>query len=304
MFDSVVLIINSGSGHDDKAAARALIVERLREAGRRVDIVDIGAGTEIRAACRKIIAAAKAENRLLVAAGGDGTVNAVAAICLEHGAALGIVPLGTFNYFARDMGIPVRTAEAVDLLLAGRETRAAVGMVGDRLFLNNASFGAYARIVRNREADKSHFGRFRLVALVSEVRSLLTPARIFHVRVDTGAAARQFHTTMIFAGINKVQLETLGLSRSDVGRDKMSVTVLKPASAWEKARLLARGLAGTVPRDDRIEVFFTGGFTADAPDRTVSCVVDGEIVRLPTPLDFRVLPAALRVIAPVPPEAP
>ncbi|HYD17338.1 MAG TPA: diacylglycerol kinase family protein [Patescibacteria group bacterium] len=297
----VTLILNTGAGHDDKAAARGLIEERLAAAAVAVDVIEIAKEGDVCAQIRAAVEQAHAAGQLIVAAGGDGTVNTVAALCVALKAPMGIIPMGTFNYFARDLGIPTEIGAAADLLATTPPRPVAVGLLQDRVFINNASFGKYAKIVRNREEDKARFGRYRIVALLSEIKSLYARSRIFSVRVGADSLEKRLRTTMIFAGINKVQMENLGMARAeDASRLKMAVAVLKPVGFLGMTRILLRGLFRRLPEDERVEVFYTETFTVEGAADSISCVVDGEIVNLRMPLEFRLLQDGLQVVAPVP----
>lgn len=299
-YRNITLVMNSGSGHDDKAAARELIVRRLGEAGIAVTAVDTGGGNIV-SVCNEAAKSAKQDGGLAVAAGGDGTVNCLAAACIKHDVPMGVIPMGTYNYFARDLGIADDIEGAIAVLTTGQLRATAVGLLQDRIFINNASFGTYARIVRNRELDKKKFGRYRIVALLSDIRSLYAPAKKYTLRIGTGDMAKNCRTTMIFAGINKFQMENLGIPAADkAGREQMSITIMKPVTRLQMTRILLRGLFRMLPQDDRIEVLHAGSFTVDAPPAPITCVVDGEIAHLTLPLEFKLLPNQLRVMAPAP----
>ena len=298
----ITLIINKGSGHDDKATARDTIVARLHAAGKSVKVVELPPSGNISAACARAVSDLKHKGGIALAAGGDGTVTAVATACIANGVPMGVIPMGTFNYFARALGIPVDIEKATDIVAQGHMKAADAGIVQDRIFLNNASFGVYTRVIRNREEDKSHFGRYRIVALASQIRSMFMPAKVYGVRVGTDEKQQLYRTTMIFASINKLQLEALGLHPTE-GAEKMSVNILKPVTRFEMLRIMARTLLRNVASDAQVEGFCTNNFTVEAPLKNIDCVLDGEIVRLAMPLEFKVLPAALQVAAPSDAEA-
>lgn len=300
MFQKITLVMNTGAGNDDKAAARDLIVQKLGEAGIAVEMAEITGGNII-TVCNAAAKDAKLDGSLVVAAGGDGTVNCVAGACMKHDVPMGVIPMGTYNYFARDLGIANDIEGAIAVLASGQLRATSVGLLQDRIFINNASFGTYARIVKNREMDKKKFGRYRIVALLSDIRSLYAPAKKYTLRIGAGDMARNCRTTMIFAGINKFQMENLGIRAADkAGRGQMSIAIMKPVTRWEMTRILLRSLFRTLPEDERIDVLHAESFTVDAPAAPIACVVDGEIVQMTLPLEFKLLPNQLRVMAPAP----
>lgn len=293
--------MNAASGNDEKAATRALILERLRDLGCQADVVEIAAGADVPACCEAAVRAAQKDNAIVVAAGGDGTLNAIATACHRHGAPLGIVPLGTFNYFARDLGIPLDPAAAAETLAHAPLRPVSAGMVDDRLFLVNASIGLYAEVIRNRENVKARFGRYRVVALAAAVASFFRRRRIFTVSIDVGGQTITRQTMMVFVCNNRFQLETLGLQRAgDIAPDKLCISILKPASRLQIARILFRGMLGAMGGESLVEEMVAGTFSIQTKRNHLRVVTDGEISRQQAPLDFRALPAALQVIAPQP----
>ena len=161
---------------------------------------------------REAAQAARADAGLLVAAGGDGTINAVAVAALREGIPIGVLPMGTFNYFSREHGLALDPEEAVQILLAalhaGDMRPVQVGFVNRRMFLVNASVGLYPKLLAEREKASQRFGRSRLVAVASAAWSMFRPAsgRRWRVRMKTheGAQVRQEEhlVTTLFVGNN------------------------------------------------------------------------------------------------------
>lgn len=149
----VILNGSAGAGHDD-ATAHALR-EQFRQAGVEAQVVLAANGGEMTAAARKALAAA---SDVVVAAGGDGTINAVASVLAGSGVPFGVLPLGTLNHFAKDIGMPLELEEAVRTIGAGRTRRVDVGQVNDRIFLNNSSLGLYPDIVHDRDTSAAASG--------------------------------------------------------------------------------------------------------------------------------------------------
>src|SRR5690606_8101668 len=121
----------------------------------------------------EVVALAAARSGIVVAAGGDGTINAVAQAALGSRCVLGVLPHGTFNYFCRTHGIPEDVELATRLLLAARVQPVQVGLVNDKVFVVNASIGMYPRLLEDRETFKRQYGRSRLVALWAAAMTML-----------------------------------------------------------------------------------------------------------------------------------
>ena len=167
---SITIILNPSSGVNQEERIRQQITDTLGEIPK---VITLMPSDDFYGICEQAVLEAKRTDGVVVVAGGDGTVNLVAGLCCKYGVVMSIIPLGTFNYFARELMIPLDVNAAAQLLLNGQINRVRVGHVNQHLFLNNASFGLYTRIIRNREADKSRFGRFRLVAVLSAIATFL-----------------------------------------------------------------------------------------------------------------------------------
>ncbi|KAG1389999.1 hypothetical protein G6F59_015349 [Rhizopus arrhizus] len=132
---------------------------------------------------------AQAAPGVVSAAGGDGTLNAVAGTVLGQGVPFGILPQGTFNYFGRRYGISQDTEVALRGFLQGHLQPVQVGHLNGRLFLVNASLGLYPTLLEDREAYKQRFGRSRLVALWSGIVTLLRAPRQLRRQLESWPAA-------------------------------------------------------------------------------------------------------------------
>src|SRR3954471_9052580 len=144
----LVCILNSTAHSDAALSAKEALIEGFARRGVELDVLVARSGGDIPDLCHEAKARAPA---VIIAGGGDGTINAVAGVCVESGIPLGVLPLGTLNHFAKDMGIPLQTESAVETLLGGNVVHVDVGEVNGKLFLNNSSVGLYPSIVRERE---------------------------------------------------------------------------------------------------------------------------------------------------------
>jgi diacylglycerol kinase family enzyme len=256
---SGLLVINprSGQGNDADdlraAAERAGVETHLLEPGE--DPAEV---------------ARNAREGPLGVAGGDGSLAAVAEAALERNAAFVVVPFGTFNHFARDLGLDRDDPEAALRAFSGRETRVDVGRVNDRLFLNNVSLGLYARLVHEEDEDIP-FARLRAIAM------LLRRPRGLGVTVDGEPA----HARVLVVSNNAYELNVLSIGereRIDEGRLHLYLAHGILPTSWEER-------SGT---ELRIE----------ARAGHLRAAIDGEPETIETPLRFRIEPRALRVLLP------
>ncbi len=295
----VTVVFNAGAGENDKVQARQVLEQVLTSAGRSYQIVEPTPSDPLDRLCARVAAGVAGEGGMLVAAGGDGTVSTVAAAAHAHRVPLGVLPLGTFNYFARENGVPTDVEPAARTLVEGRLATVGAGEVNGHLVINNASIGLYTHLIRRREQDKARFGRRRVVAALSAAGSLLRGQRPFSIHLGEGAASSKVRTSMLFVACNALQLDALGLGIASCSRAAMlGVVLLKPTSLAERLRLLARALLKNLDEDPALESFCAAGLEVLSRRRSVDVVVDGELKRMRTPLVFRSLPDALQVVVP------
>lgn len=300
MHPPITILMNNGSGSSRGNAVHDEIIQAFAGHHCTPAIIDINAIPDFSETSAALFQKAKEKNGIIVAAGGDGTVNAVATQCVTHGVTLGVIPLGTFNYFAREMLIPLDVAEAVRIILQGRTVKASVGKIQDRLFLNNASFGLYTNIIRQRENATYRFGRLRIVAALSAVMSLIKGHRLFNIRISSDGAQPSHHrASMVFIGNNTLQLNNLGLDvAACTRRNKLAVVILKEAGAFATARLIWRGIIKHWQDETILETFCADAFDVDTKRTSIDLVIDGEIIHCHTPLSFHVETEALSVRVP------
>ena len=154
----LLFVINAASGSEDGEAKRQLIKTALAAAGRSGDL-RLCSSDGLSRIAEQAAAEALATRTAVVAVGGDGTINTVAQAAHAVGCAMGVIPQGTFNYFARTHGIPGDAAEAARMLLQAQPVPVQVAAINDRVFLVNASLGLYPeltrRFVQRRERDSN-----------------------------------------------------------------------------------------------------------------------------------------------------
>lgn len=297
----ITVILNLGSGSASKLQLREQIEQTLSAHAGGWRVIEVKRGADIAAIGAEAVEAARRNGGIVVAAGGDGTIGTIASLCCRSGVPLGIIPAGTFNYFARELHIPGDAAGAAALLMTGVPRRVAVGFVNEHLFLVNASFGVYSKVIRAREQDVSRFGRSRVVAVLSALAALLRGRHRYAVRISANGVEQVRRTAMVFAGNSSLQLEKLALEIARCAEeDRLAVLLLRQASPLGMLRLLLRAALKTLDGDELLEAFCADAFEIETRRRMVDVVADGEIVRCRTPLRFRVERSALQVI--VPPE--
>lgn len=246
---------------------------------------------------------AQADGGLVVAAGGDGTINAVASAALQAGVPMGVVPMGTFNYFSREHGLALDPEIAVQDMLHAMERSdmrpVQVGFVNERMFVVNAAVGLYPRLLAEREMASKRFGRSRMVAILSAVWSMFRPAggRRWRVimRSHEGAQAQQEEhlVTTLFVGNNPLQLGRMGLTQAQSVADggQLGVVLLQPQDRWAVARTVWNAATGQLARDSAVVSMACAEMTvapASWRPAQVKVAFDGEREWMAPPLRFRV----------------
>ena len=298
-----VIVLNVGSGRGDSDAARAEIERVLSEAGRRWRLHTVEHPERLRPTAARAVAEAREQGGVVVAAGGDGTINAVAQAALGSGCPFGVLPQGTFNYFSRSHGIPSDTVEATRLLLNARPSPVQVGLVNDRVFLVNASLGLYPQLLEDREAWKQQFGRSRLVALGAGLATLLRWHRQLRLRLELPGGVRSIRTPTLFVGNNRLQLEQIGIEQARALEDgRLAAITLRPVGTLAMLALLVRGALGRLGEADQV---ISQGFTRMSVQPALpygrpraKVATDGEVLWMRAPLVFRVAPEPLWLLKP------
>lgn len=298
---SVTLLWNDASGWDPKGKQResietTLAVDHLNLCVQRVDD-----GRNLRELSKSLVASG---TDILVAAGGDGTVNAVASALINQPTALGVIPAGTLNHFARDLHIPLDPVEAARTLLTGEIVAVDAAEVNGHVFLNNSVLGLFPNYRSTKEAwERRGFGQTALRRLIAMLAGVLRVFwRLPHLRlsIETEEGIRKLRTPFVLIGNNEHRMQGLAVGqRASLSDGYLWVYAMRPCSRWGLLRMLTGLVLGRTPRSSVFQVFRASRLSIDAKPRRIGVGVDGEMVRMVAPLKYRSLPRALRVIAPI-----
>lgn len=293
----IAVIINgsAGSGHDDAMADQLVRLFKTHGLEARMTLAKDGA--DMTAAAR---AARDAGLSIVVAGGGDGTINAVASVLAGSATAFGVLPLGTLNHFAKDMGIPLELAQAVATVARGVPKAVDVGEVNGRIFLNNSSLGLYPDMVRDREKQQRRLGRGKwMAALWASIGAL---RRYPFLQVSLRLADGQEHarrTPFVFIGNNDYTMEGLSIgerSRLDGGR--LSIYIAQRPGRLGLLRLAWSALWGRLAQERDFDMLTSESIAISTPHKRLRVATDGEVTVMATPLHYRIRPGALTVIVP------
>lgn len=236
---------------------------------------------------------------IITASGGDGTINGVATIIKDSDAALGVIPSGTFNHFAKDAGIPLEFEEAVLNLVNGKTTYIDYGSVNDKIFLNNSSIGQYpiAVLVRERARKRSNLNKKFAMILASIKTSLRYP--LIEISVDSQPEAGNIKTPLVFIGNNYYDMSPFNIGkRSGLDSGKLYAYGSKCTNLLCSLHLAILAFFNMSKLSSKFEFIpFTDAVIKSKSTR-LPVAVDGEIHRLNTPLHYRMNHKALKVILP------
>jgi diacylglycerol kinase family enzyme len=234
----------------------------------------------------------------LVAGGGDGTVSTIAAVAARTGAALGVLPLGTLNHFARDLGIPTDLEKSVDTIARGQTTAVDVGRVNGQLFLNNSSLGLYPRLVWEREQQQL-LGRRKWAALAVAGLRVWRQFRRIAVTVESSGYQRTVRSPFVFIGNNEYTLEGGRIdTRARIDAGTLQLCMAPGVDRIGMLRIVAAAFAGRVAAVADFEAMAVAELTIRGRSARLGVSLDGEMTTLASPLRYRVCPGALRVIVP------
>jgi YegS/Rv2252/BmrU family lipid kinase len=288
------IVINRGK------ADRASVEEALRTAGIGGE-VELVAGDRIEERVRSHV---EGGARLIIVGGGDGSVGAAASALAGSDATLGILPLGTLNHFARDLGIPADLGKAAALIAKGRERAVDVAQVNDRTFVNNSAIGLYPLMVVDRENQQHRLGRSkRLAMLVASFRTLAK----FHddrLTLTSNEGRSSVDTPLLFVGNNEYRVAMPGAgSREALDDGHLCVLVMRKKGVPGFLAATARALIGLAREDDMVRIDDVERLRVDSSRASLTVSIDGETCRMKPPLDYRIRKGALRVRAAAPKEA-
>ena len=298
------VVLNAGSGHAETELRCSTIRDVLHGAGRRCELEVVHDASQLDAVAARMAERAAGQGGVLVAAGGDGTLNTVAHAAVRRGCVFGVLPQGTFNYFGRTHGIPEDLAEAVQALLRARVRPVQIGMVNERIFLVNASMGLYPRMLEEREHDKRQYGRSRVVAILSALKTLLRGHRSLRITLELDGRERRLRTPTLFVGNNRLQMEQVGMGRLEDALEagQLAAIALRPVGKLRMLGLLLRGALGRLGEADDVVAFAFRTMTVHAPllsrRRRMKVATDGEVDRLALPLRFQVIEDRLALLVP------
>jgi diacylglycerol kinase family enzyme len=289
------VIVNASSGTGENAALKEHLDQLFARAGVVANVALAQSGHEISELAKR---AALGDADVVVAGGGDGTINSVTSHLLNTKKTLGVLPLGTMNHFAKDLHVPLELEGAVDTIVQGHVTNVDLGEVNGRIFVNNSSLGLYPNIVREREKQQ-RLGSGKWPAYVWAAIAVLRRYPFLNIRLDADGKELTSRTPFVFVGNNEYEMETLNIGgRACLDAGELSLYVTNRTGRLGLVRLAWRALFGGLRQEKDFLAMCTKELWIETRHKRIRVALDGEVTIMEPPLHYRVLPRALRVMAP------
>lgn len=297
------LIYNEKSGFHaaNKDEIYEPLMTNLTAYGYEIQAFEISAETDFSSFMDRIIARhLQAEDiGIVVAAGGDGTLNTVATKLIGTEIPMGIFPLGTFNYVARLLHIPLDLLKAADVIATGQIRAVHVAQINDHIYLNNASLGLYPLFIQRRELYNRRFGRFALHAYTSALDVLIRDRKELKLEVEIDGKKYPVKTPLIFFGNNQLQLVEMNLRIAKCAElGKVVGVVVAKSDKPTLFKILWQLIRGNLDHAPDVYSFSADKVQIHSKAKKLTLALDGEIVEMQPPLHISVRKHALKIMVP------
>jgi YegS/Rv2252/BmrU family lipid kinase len=293
----VEVILNDSSGKNDRKEDRQIIEDVFKSGGIEARISLAKSGDEITQLAKR---AAGSDAEIIVAGGGDGTISAVAAHLVGTNKTLGVLPLGTFNHFAKDLQIPLTLEDSLQNIIEGNIIQVDVGEVNGHVFINNSGLGFYPAIVKAREREQKKFGHGKFTAFIKAMFRVLSRNLFLHIRLSAEDKEIDTRTSFVFVGNNEYEVESFNFGgRKCLDAGHLSLYMSRKTGRWALIEVALHALTGKLKEADDFVYICTDEIFIETRRKKLHVAMDGEVFTLKSPLKYIVRPKALRVIAPV-----
>lgn len=295
-----VFFTNSSSGNQDTEIFLGKIETAMQ--GHDYHVVCVYPDDKHEDKQKEAISLVKQHDAILVVAGGDGTISAMANHAIKEQFPMGVVPFGTFNMFARDHGLSLDTDTALNDLLTGQVQPVQTGQIGDKHFIVNATLGLYSQLLADREEWKNQFGRHRGVAIFAAFSTIMRYGRSYFLQFTQGHGRQLIKTVSFMACNNRLQAEQAGVQYDQkLGHGYLYGIVLKPSSRKRMLLLAFKLMFKKLNEDRQIISFPFDCLNIDKKKgrNSIEVAMDGEIHKLNAPFEVRANVGLLNVLLPV-----
>jgi YegS/Rv2252/BmrU family lipid kinase len=290
----VEVIVNAGSGSVLGEETSKSLRDRFLAHGVPARVHLASSGSDIERLAKDVVERAE----IVVAGGGDGTISTVAREVSRAGKTLGVLPLGTLNNFSKDLGIPQSLGEAVKTIATGEVRVIDLAEVNGRTFINNSSIGLYPKIVLKR-VEQQRLGRGKWNAAFWAALQMFRLSPFLRVRIELNGRSFLRKTPFVFVGNNQYEMDLYNIGRRIALDDgELSVYFLHRGGRWGVTLLLLHTIFGRLRQWKDFEEVSTDSVTIQTRRKKLHVALDGEVFQMKTPLEYKTLPKALKVIVP------
>ena len=291
----VQLIVNGKAGRMAASESRDELEASIKAIYPEANTTFTTEGMDVNKLVREAI---QRGSTLIIAGGGDGTVNAVASAVAGTDTILGVLPLGTLNHFSKDLGIPMELKAAIGNLGSGRAIAVDVGEVNGHIFVNNSGLGLYPTIVRLREERQARGESKWIAAGVAAARALRHYQRLT-LQVTASGKKLLRKTSIVFLGNNEYTMEGLNMgTRTQLDAGLLCLYITGETSSLKLIGLTLSALMGKLQKNRDYDKILADEVWIRSRQSILNVSIDGEVIRLASPLHYRIRPKALWVLVP------
>jgi diacylglycerol kinase family enzyme len=290
----MIVILNAHAGTAGKSRnLQSRITELFGAAGLNAEIISVGR-KEMSAAAKRAVAE---NHETIVAAGGDGTVNTVAAEVAGTEKILGVLPVGTLNHFAKDLHLPLDLEGAVRTIVERNIASVDVGEVNGRVFVNNSSLGIYPHIVHRRAVEQMRLRIGKRPAYVWATMHAFRRFPFLDLRLEVEGKTLKRQTPFLFVGNNEYEMTGFRIgARRRLDAGKLGLYLTHRVGRWGMIRVALRALLGHLNQEKDFEAYLVYEAFVEAPRHLILVATDGEVKWMESPLHYRSRRSDLRVI--------
>ncbi len=286
-------IINSESGSESKSKEELkemliqsfpdISVEYFRKGDYKQQILDL----------------TRDKPEILIVSGGDGTVNAAVNALYERDIPLALIPSGTFNNFARDVGIPIDRKRAIKAILQRNIRKVDIASVNKRFFVNNSSIGIYPKSVKTRDEMIQHFGYGKFLSMVIAFSKIFSKYPLYYILLEADGEEYYIKTPFVFVGNNiyDLSIDNLG-KRDNLNSAKLCLIYTSCRFRFCLIKNLFLKLIGKLENKKYLAEKHLESVTINSKKKKLKVSLDGEIFDMKPPLEYKILPKSLKVLVP------
>lgn len=287
------LLANVNAGSSEGEFSIESITGSLKAAGIEFTLLDVAENENL------TINDIKDKYELVISAGGDGTVNFAANILIGSDIPLAVIPAGTLNHFAKDIGMPLKLEDVIAVIKSGNVKKLDAASLNEHIFVNNSSIGLYALAVREREILQSRQGKSKWSAMLSAFISVFRRFPLYTVKITTEGRSETFRSPIIFIGNNEYKLDLFSLgTRNNLDKGILSIYVAICRTRMGIIRMIFSALLNRLSLNNDFDMLLVHEMEIHTRKHSLDTAFDGEVRKIHAPIIYKSLPGQLKIITP------